>query len=572
MTAFPRRVRSSDGVGLAVYESGDPDSPTLVLMHGYPDNHSVWDPAAALLAERFHVVQYDARGTGESDKPGGTSAYRIEQLVADFTAVIDATSPDAPVHVMGHDWGSTQAWAAVTTADLQGRITSYTSISAPSLDYAGAWLRDLRHGTRAKLRQVAHSYYIGVFQLPALPELLARTGVLDRLAEFGSRGTHSSRRAADEPQRGLPEKINGLQLYRANIGRRPRPVRTTIPVQIIVPRKDPYVGYDFAVESARPWVDDLTVHEVAGGHWIVSERPDVIARLATEFIAGLDRPRPSGRPATRGPHAGHFVVVTGGAGGIGRATALEYARQGADVLVADIDDVGSKQTVGELRELGVDAWSMHLDVSDVEAWEAFARDVRAEHGVPDVVVNNAGIGMGGPLLGTTAADWGRVVNVNLWSVIHGSRLFAAQLVERGQGGTIVNVASAAAYTPSTAWPAYATTKAAVLMLTECLQAELACEGITVTAVCPGVVDSNISASTVHVGVDEATAAARRDHQIATYRRRNYSPDKVARQLVRAATDGRPIVHVTPEAKVLRAVSRLSPRLMQRLARVDLNAL
>ncbi|WP_375499160.1 SDR family oxidoreductase [uncultured Jatrophihabitans sp.] len=572
MIATPRRVQSSDGVSLAVYESGDPDSPALVLMHGYPDNHTVWDPAAALLAERFHVVQYDVRGTGESDKPGSTSAYRIEHLVADFTAVIDATSPDAPVHVLGHDWGSTQAWAAVTTPELQGRITSYTSISAPSLDYAGAWLRDLGHDTGTKLRQLAHSTYIGIFQLPALPELLARAGVLDRLAQFQARGTHSSRSVPVEPQRGLPDKINGLELYRANIGHRPQPVRTTIPVQIIVPRKDPYIGRDVAVESARPWVDDLTVHEVAGGHWIVSERPDVIARLATEFIDGLGAPRPAPRPASRGPHAGHFVIVTGGARGIGRATALEYARQGADVLIADIDDVAAKETVGELRELGVDAWSWHLDVSDVDAWEAFAREVQAEHGAPDVMVNNAGIGMGGPLLGTTAADWGRVVNVNMWSVIHGSRLFAAQLVERGQGGTIVNVASAAAYTPSTAWPAYATTKAAVLMLTECLRAELACEGITVTAVCPGIVDSNIAASTVHVGVDSQTAEARREHQIASYQRRNYSPDKVARQLVRAATAGRPIVHVTPEARAMRALSRISPRLMQRLARVDLNAL
>jgi NAD(P)-dependent dehydrogenase (short-subunit alcohol dehydrogenase family) len=476
------------------------------------------------------------------------------------------------VHVMGHDWGSTQAWAAVTAPALQGRITSYTSISAPSLDYAGAWLRDLGHDTGSKLRQLAHSYYMGLFQLPALPELLARSGAMDRLTELASRGTHSSRRVADASQRGLPEKINGLELYRANLSRRPKPVRTTIPVQIIVPRKDPYVGHDFAVESARPWVDDLTVQVVAGGHWVVTERPDVIARLATQFIDGLDQPRPAERPASRGEYSGQLVIVTGGARGIGRATALEFARQGADVLIADVNDVAAKETVGELRQLGVDAWSAHLDVGDVDAWEAFAHDVRAEHGVPDVVVNNAGIGMGGPFLGTSAADWGRIVNVNLWSVIHGSRLFAAQMVERGQGGRIVNIASAAAYSPSIAYPAYATTKAAVLMLTQCLEAELACEDIGVTAVCPGFIDTDISATTVHVGVDEQTAAQQREHQIASYGRRNYSPERVARQLVRAATQGRPIVHITPEAKAFRAVSRISPRLGRRIARIDLTAL
>ena len=339
-----------------------------------------------------------------------------------------------------------------------------------------------------------------------------------------------------------------------------------------MPRKDPYVGHDFAVESARPWVDDLTVHTVAGGHWVVSERPDVIVRLVTEFIDGLGQPRPAQRPAARGAYAGQFVIVTGGARGIGRATALEFARQGADVLIADINDVAAKETVAELTELGVGAWSKHLDVGDVDAWEAFARDVRAEHGVPDVLVNNAGIGMGGPFLRTTAADWGRVVNVNLWSVIHGSRLFAAQMVDRGQGGRIVNVASAAAYSPSVALPAYATTKAAVLMLTECLEAELACEGISVTAVCPGFVDSDISATTVQVGVDEETAARMREHRVASYHRRNYAPERVARQLVEAATAGRPVLHVTPEAKLLRTISRVSPRLMRRLARVDLSAL
>ena len=506
MTVTPRYVTSTDGVSLAVFESGDPGSPTVVLLHGYPDNHTVW------------------------------------------------------------------GWAAVHAPALQGRITSFTSISAPSLDYAGTWLRDLRHDPGAKLRQLAHSYYMGLFQLPRVPELAARSGLLDRLISLGARGPRSSRRSSHEPQRGLPDKINGLELYRANLSRRPAPVRTTIPVQIIVPRKDPYVGRAFAVDSARPWVDDLTVTDVAGGHWVVSERPDVIARLAAEFIDGVGTATTAARPVTRGDYAGKFVVVTGGARGIGRATALEFARQGADVLIADVDDVAAEQTVGDVRELGVQAWSAHLDVGDVDAWEAFAEDVRAEHGVPDVMVNNAGIGIGGPFLGTPAAEWGRVVNTNLWSVIHGSRLFAAQMVDRGQGGRIVNVASAAAYSPSIAYPAYATTKAAVLMLTECLQAELVGEGISVTAVCPGVIDTDISRTTVHVGVDEVTAARLREHQIASYRRRNYPPEKVAHQLVRAATAGRPIVHVTPEAKALRALSRVSTRLTRRLARVDLNAL
>lgn len=571
MTTVPRRVRSSDGISLAVYESGDPDSPTLVAVHGYPDNHTVWDGAAGRLAERFHVVTYDVRGTGASDKPGARSAYRMDRLVDDLAAVLDAVSPDDAVHLLAHDWGSIQCWAAVTDERLAGRIATYTSVSGPSLDYSGAWLRQLHRHPRASLRQLAHSYYIGLFHLPGLPEFAARRGVLDALVTLSSRRTRSAAAVDAQPARTEADKVNGLALYRANmIGRlsRPRPVPTGIPVQVIVPEKDAFVTRDLAIAAARPWVANLTTKVVSGGHWVVSERPDVIARLAGDFAASAGaetQPAPG-----RGAFAGQLAVVTGGARGIGRASALEFARQGADVLIADIDDIAAKETCGELRELGVRAWAAHLDVSDVADWEAFAADVRQEHGVPDVVVNNAGIGMGGPFLGTSVDDWDRIIGVNVWSVIHGCRLFAAQMVERGQGGHIANVASAAAYSPSIVYPAYATSKAAVLMLTECVRAELEREGIGVTAVCPGFIDTDISRTTIHVGVDEETARKLTEHQVASYARRGYSPDRVAKQLVRAVADNRPIAIITPEAKVFRAVSRVSPAIGRRIAKLDLN--
>lgn len=573
MTTIPRQVTSSDGVRLAVYESGDPGRPTIVAVHGYPDNHHVWDGVVEQLADRYHVVTYDVRGTGESDKPGAVSAYRMPQLVADLAAVLDAVSPDAPAHLLAHDWGSIQLWPAVTDDALAGRIASFTSISGPSLDYAAAWLRALPQHPRAALRQLAHSSYIGFFQLPGLPELAVRSGALDRLIDQAARRTRSSAAVPAEPYRGTAEKINGIALYRANMpGRlgRPRPVPAHLPVQVIVPEQDAYVTPALAAEAPRDWVADLTVRQVSGGHWVVSERPDVIARLTREFVE-RDRSAPP-RLTARGRFGGKFVVVTGGARGIGRATALEFARQGADVLIADINDVAAKETVGELRELGVRASAAHLDVSDSAAWAQFADAVRAEQGVPDVVVNNAGIGMGGPFLGTSEADWAKILGVNVWSVIHGCRLFAAQQVERGEGGHIVNVASAAAYSPSVVYPAYATTKAAVLMLSECLRAELEREGIGVTAVCPGFIDTDISKTTIHVGVDEQTAARLREHQIASYHRRNYTSEKVARQIVRAVADDKPIAIITPEARALRALTRISPALGRRLAKLDLNTI
>ena len=574
MTTSPRRISSADGVTLAVYEAGNPDAPTVVAIHGYPDNHAVWDGVVQLLADTFHVVTYDVRGTGASDKPASRDAYRYEHLIDDLAAVLDAASPDRPVHLLGHDWGSIQTWPALSDERLAGRVATFTSISGPSLDYSGAWLRQVHKHPRASLRQLARSQYIAFFQLPALPEFAARHGLLDRASDLAGRGTRSSAAVGARPPRSDADRVNGLFLYRANMlasMSRPGLVPTSVPVQLIVPLKDAFVTPELAVGAATPWVEDLTVRRIAGGHWVVSERPDVIARLTTEFITAratataVDRVRPAA-----GKFGGKLVVVTGGARGIGRATALEFAREGADVLIADIDDIAAKETVGELVELGVRSWSAHLDVGDAQAWESFATSVRAEHGVPDVIVNNAGIGMGGPFLGTSVDDWAKILDVNVWSVIHGSRLFAAQMVERGEGGHIVNIASAAAFSPSIVYPAYATTKAAVLMLTECLRAEVGREGIGVTAVCPGFINTDISRTTTHVGVDEEVAKTLRDHQIASYERRGYTPEKVARQLVRAVAADQPLAVITPEAKLLRAVSRFAPAVGRRIAKLDLN--
>ena len=170
--------------------------------------------------------------------------------------------------------------------------------------------------------------------------------------------------------------------------------------------------------------------------------------------------------------AGRVAVITGGGSGIGRATALAFAERGARVVVCDVDLDAARRTAELASLLGPASDVDQVDVADSQAMEAFA----AEVGVPDILVNNAGIGHVGTFLATTEAEWRRVLDVNLWGVIHGCRAFGPAMVQRRAGGHIVNVASAAAYLPSKNLAANATSKAAVLMASDCLRAELARSG------------------------------------------------------------------------------------------------
>lgn len=178
-------VTATDGVRLAVRVRGPEAAPTVVCVHGYPDNASLWDGVAGLLAERFRVVTYDVRGAGASGKPGQRTAYRLDQLADDLATVVGAVQGEGRVHLLAHDWGAIQTWHAVTGEWLRGRVASFTSISGPDLDHAAHWFRaQLRGPTPRRLRhalgQLLHSTYIAFFQLPFVPELAWRTGLLPR--------------------------------------------------------------------------------------------------------------------------------------------------------------------------------------------------------------------------------------------------------------------------------------------------------------------------------------------------------------------------------------------------------
>jgi NAD(P)-dependent dehydrogenase (short-subunit alcohol dehydrogenase family) len=256
---------------------------------------------------------------------------------------------------------------------------------------------------------------------------------------------------------------------------------------------------------------------------------------------------------------GRTALVTGGASGIGRATALALARRGANLVVCDVNDAGLAAVAGELRALGVDVTATHVDVARAEEMEAFAAAVHARVDAVDLLVNNAGVGLGGGALHTTLEDWRWIVGINLFGVIHGCHFFVPAMVRRGRGGHVVNVSSAAGYVASQALTAYATTKFGVLGFSEALRQELAPHGIGVTAVCPGIIDTPITASSPLRG-PEATQEARA-YMMEAYRRRGYPPERVAENILRAVQRNRAVAPISPEAWAMYALKRLSPALV-----------
>src|SRR5581483_7536307 len=176
----PSSVTASDGITLAVhaYTEIDRQRPTVLAIHGYPDNHHLWDGVAAHLDGRYNFVAYDVRGAGESERPSARSGYRFPQLISDVGSVIDSLGV-GPVHLLAHDWGSIQGWAAVTDDAVMNKIASFTSISGPHLNYAGKFLRSARspRGVFDVVRQFMASGYIWFFLCPGLPELMIRSGL-----------------------------------------------------------------------------------------------------------------------------------------------------------------------------------------------------------------------------------------------------------------------------------------------------------------------------------------------------------------------------------------------------------
>jgi NAD(P)-dependent dehydrogenase (short-subunit alcohol dehydrogenase family) len=253
---------------------------------------------------------------------------------------------------------------------------------------------------------------------------------------------------------------------------------------------------------------------------------------------------------------GALAVVTGAGSGIGRATSIALARAGARVVAVDIALDAAEKTVaacGEVRpDAGVEA--RMCDVADAAAVQALADEVGRTWHAPDVLVNNAGVGMSGRLADMALDDWRWLRSINLDGVVHGCRAFGPAMLERGRGH-VVNLSSALAYTPRATEPAYVTSKAAVLALSQCLRADWRPRGVSVSAICPGVIDTPIIDTTRFLG-DQSDPDVR--ERTAKLFRRGHRPETVARAILGAIRTDRTMVAVGWEAKLGWLAHRLLP--------------
>jgi len=187
------------------------------------------------------------------------------------------------------------------------------------------------------------------------------------------------------------------------------------------------------------------------------------------------------------------AVVTGGAGGLGRAFCLELAKRGAKILVADLDERGAEETAELVGRAGGSAIAARCDVARLDEIERIAALADETFGGTDVIVNNAGVAVAGPVGEIPIANWEWIVGINMWGVIYGCHVFVPKFKAQKRGH-VINVASAAGLLSAGDMAPYNVTKASVVALSETLSSELRAHEVGVTVLCPTFFRTNINKS------------------------------------------------------------------------------
>lgn len=248
-----------------------------------------------------------------------------------------------------------------------------------------------------------------------------------------------------------------------------------------------------------------------------------------------------------------LAVVTGAASGIGRGLAQALAAEGADVALVDINETGLKETARLVEDQGRRVSTHVADVSDRERMQALVREVEDAHGHVDILINNAGVSVAGTFEEQSLDDFGWVVGINLWGVVHGCKLFLP-LLHRSDDAYIVNLSSVLGIVGVPRQTSYCATKFAVRGFSEALAAELANTSIRVLSVHPGYIATNIARASRYRG----DSLVGRDRAVEHFERRGMDPNAAAARIVSAMKKGRERVLVAREAYGIDAIKRLFP--------------
>lgn len=254
-----------------------------------------------------------------------------------------------------------------------------------------------------------------------------------------------------------------------------------------------------------------------------------------------------------------YAVVTGAGSGIGRSFALELAKRGGSVICADINLAAAQATAKQIEyQFATAAFALQCDVGVAEQVQQLAEQSEQLLGHPvTLLVNNAGVGLGGKFDEVSLADWQWCMQVNLWGVIHGCHYFVPKLKQRG-GGAIINVASAAGYTAAPEMTAYNVSKSSVLALSETLSAELRGANIRINVLCPTLVPTKIMKN----GRLPAHYSGLADHLLTHHA--FVSCEQVVAQTLNNLDRGELYTIPQPDAKLFWWFKRAAPRLYTKL--------
>jgi short-subunit dehydrogenase len=251
------------------------------------------------------------------------------------------------------------------------------------------------------------------------------------------------------------------------------------------------------------------------------------------------------------------TVLTGAASGLGRAFACELAARSSRIVLADIDEVGLAETARMVEQRGATAKTVRCDVSKVEDMKRLHDEATSFLGDVDLLVNNAGVAVGGKVGEVPLEDWAWITGINQWGVVYGCHLFVPAMKKRNRGH-VLNVASIAAFACAAEMGPYNVTKAAVVALSETLAGELAGTGVGVTVLCPFFFTTNIakrsrsSSQTVDPAIVERVMA-----------KTPVQADEVARRALAACERGRLYAFPHREAKAIAAFKRAAPEVFLR---------